>query len=830
MAFLFDDLPSWADPDDRDVRGQFLIGRIDPDQRAAGFQNTVREAIAAQIADDDPPEVWRTARRLLAAGVDRVSVLRQLTLCLTPTLMAALDDEDGFSESDYLAALERLPLPTGEQVEQALVEIVRTRRALPIDELDRLLGERLGVSVDDPVIELLLDRVEQSVIGGDGPLEILAGDDVVHVETLTDHMVLTHELTPEERDADLLLVGADLHGFRRRDEMTLPDGSSLSVTPGAWVGPAGALTALPSGGVVAVQVRDGRVTCTHLPEPPPIDEAVVVLLRRAYDDAVAEPWLPVPVEELLLQVRVMDPSAFATPTAPVSALLAAAGLKVKGTDVAHEESVWQNDRRARRTYRLFDQLDSELARELVEVLDVLDDESLDATQARRALELFSDPALLEVVADELIGGDHDPEQIDRASVFVPRLLAAASRPRHQAVAHWLAAVVAERQSRLEDAESSLRSAVRAEPSWEPAVDRLAWYLSDRGDAEAALDLWRGIGATAVDSDDVRTVEALVIPAGRLPGRNDPCWCGSGRKFKQCHLGQRSLPPLPERVGWLCRKAAAFLERRGDHTADVVYAHAAARAQDPTSRESLAKALADPLVIDVVLHEDGWFDRFLDERGALLPDDEELLGRAWTLVDRSVYEITDVQSGVGIQVRDVRTGDVIDVRERTFSRTARKGSLLCARPVPDGRTHQFVGALFTVPPGRERSLLDVLDHGDGMDLLAWVSALERPPVVVGPDGEVLDLHNLPESIGAGTRLEGPEVQEAMVAFMEEHERRWCEEPVPALEGLTPRAAAADPTRRDELERLIADFPPVDVSSGVFSLRPERLRELLGLPAS
>jgi hypothetical protein len=23
--------------------------------------------------------------------------------------------------------------------------------------------------------------------------------------------------------------------------------------------------------------------------------------------------------------------------------------------------------------------------------------------------------------------------------------------------------------------------------------------------------------------------------GKLPGRNEPCWCGSGKKYKQCHL-------------------------------------------------------------------------------------------------------------------------------------------------------------------------------------------------------------------------------------------------------------------------------------------------------
>jgi hypothetical protein len=28
------------------------------------------------------------------------------------------------------------------------------------------------------------------------------------------------------------------------------------------------------------------------------------------------------------------------------------------------------------------------------------------------------------------------------------------------------------------------------------------------------------------------------------GRNDPCWCGSGRKFKKCHLGRRAEAPLP----------------------------------------------------------------------------------------------------------------------------------------------------------------------------------------------------------------------------------------------------------------------------------------------
>jgi SEC-C motif len=32
--------------------------------------------------------------------------------------------------------------------------------------------------------------------------------------------------------------------------------------------------------------------------------------------------------------------------------------------------------------------------------------------------------------------------------------------------------------------------------------------------------------------------------GQKIGRNDPCWCGSGVKFKQCHLGRSDERPLP----------------------------------------------------------------------------------------------------------------------------------------------------------------------------------------------------------------------------------------------------------------------------------------------
>ncbi len=60
-----------------------------------------------------------------------------------------------------------------------------------------------------------------------------------------------------------------------------------------------------------------------------------------------------------------------------------------------------------------------------------------------------------------------------------------------------------------------------------------------------------------------------------------------------------------------------------------------------------------------------------------------------------------------------------------------------------------------------------------------------------------------------------------------EQRWCGESIPALGGLTPRQAAEDPTRREQLERLLASFDAIETPPGAFTMRTDHLRALLGL---
>ena len=62
-------------------------------------------------------------------------------------------------------------------------------------------------------------------------------------------------------------------------------------------------------------------------------------------------------------------------------------------------------------------------------------------------------------------------------------------------------------------------------------------------------------------------------------------------------------------------------------------------------------------------------------------------------------------------------------------------------------------------------------------------------------------------------------------MLEYERKWLDESIPALGGATPREALDDPTRREDLIRLLDSFD--DMPTGPGAMSADRLRKTLGL---
>lgn len=69
----------------------------------------VHEMVATQIIDDDPPEVFETAQRLLALGRDPHEVLHMLGSVASTQIWTALHEQQQFSREDHLAALAALP-------------------------------------------------------------------------------------------------------------------------------------------------------------------------------------------------------------------------------------------------------------------------------------------------------------------------------------------------------------------------------------------------------------------------------------------------------------------------------------------------------------------------------------------------------------------------------------------------------------------------------------------------------------------------------------------------------------------------------------------------
>lgn len=115
----------WLDPGDRDDRS-FLIRAEHPELARAlrddaeevevdgarfnpRLHLTLHETVAAQLWDDDPPEVWHAACRLLDAGYERHEVFHMLGSAAASEIWNALHEGKPYDRERYVRALNALP-------------------------------------------------------------------------------------------------------------------------------------------------------------------------------------------------------------------------------------------------------------------------------------------------------------------------------------------------------------------------------------------------------------------------------------------------------------------------------------------------------------------------------------------------------------------------------------------------------------------------------------------------------------------------------------------------------------------------------------------------
>jgi preprotein translocase subunit SecA len=73
-----------------------------------------------------------------------------------------------------------------------------------------------------------------------------------------------------------------------------------------------------------------------------------------------------------------------------------------------------------------------------------------------------------------------------------------------------------------------------QPTEAPSQLQYAHEISAGADAIAAAGIADGAMLGAATALAELPVQHQVVNEHRDVGRNDPCWCGSGKKFKKCH--------------------------------------------------------------------------------------------------------------------------------------------------------------------------------------------------------------------------------------------------------------------------------------------------------
>lgn len=756
-----------------------------------------------------------------------------------------------------------------------------------------------------------------AVLENSDRVRVFDDDTIVRLDRLVDGLCLTHRLSPDEIATGSVvatpdLIAIDLDGA----DMELATGGAVALEydfdgdrphldeSGSFVGPPGWLDGFSAGDLVAFRRAGHTLEMSVVID---LDQGVdeIRLLTHAFaaltDDETGEACEPV---ELVEHILFDQPDCFRRPLPPLGELLVAAGLEIDGSWVGRAGTEWSAP-----GPRLLGELIQSVAEtnqlepccvaELERVLSAWADPGSADSSTLKALGHGAVADAFAEVIETLLGID-----VPTVAVLAERLIAIGRS--HAAPAHYLLALHLEAKADTLAAEAELERAVRADGTYGPALARLAWYLSDRGDARRAVALLRRAGFG--EKDPMLAFLSGLDSAMPSAGRNEPCPCGSGRKFKACHL-DNPTPPVPHRINWLLSKLTYHLTTPGHQEVLIELAETAAGGPEA---KGLRRFLDDAFLMELAVFEGGGVTRFLDERAVLLPPDEVDVLDLWSLARLGLWEVEKTDGVSATILRDTRSGDTVEVTDRSTTHRFAPGDLLLARPLPAWGRTWMSGAAIPIDLRLRASALGLLDSDpDAFEIAGWYGGLYDPPTITTREGEPfvvveselrpiaswevleaalderyepseedswVDKHALTEretilratlarrddilvvSTNAIARVDRvvdrladvavevdrrvkpiaevmaeagdlpppepmpipPDMAEAII---EQQEEIWLSEHIPALGGLTPPEAAADPTRREDLLALLRQFEHLG-STGL-TMDAERLRRRLGL---
>jgi hypothetical protein len=268
-----------------------------------------------------------------------------------------------------------------------------------------------------------------------------------------------------------------------------------------------------------------------------------------------------------------------------------------------------------------------------------------------------------------------------------------------------------------------------------------------------------------------------------PGRNDPCGCGSGKKYKHCCLANA----VATDTFWSSVNSAfqeltnllmtfAFERFAGDIEDAWEYFHFGVTDSDYHPGNSIETIFMPYFLYrwrDLTEPDPGdrWqpgtiATQFLRERGRTLTQMQTQLLLFCMRQPITFYDVLQSRPGQGMLLREIFTGREYDVRERAASHSINAGDILYAQMSPlAGLTTMAFCAPLLIPPrmksmivgqrvllqsiGRKRKKPRVFSTDDLLDFeedfrelyLEIGDRMNAPPVLQNTDGEPLEMHTM-----------------------------------------------------------------------------------------
>ncbi|MBP6017150.1 MAG: SEC-C domain-containing protein [Candidatus Promineofilum sp.] len=280
-----------------------------------------------------------------------------------------------------------------------------------------------------------------------------------------------------------------------------------------------------------------------------------------------------------------------------------------------------------------------------------------------------------------------------------------------------------------------------------------------------------------------------------PGRNDPCYCGSGKKYKQCHMSA-DLALESEQRAWndaardLRSKILEFADDErfdgeagpaAEHYWNGLYTADTLHLMSPSE----AERFLDWFAFDYTLPSSGdrLIERFRGENSANLSTQQrELLAKWADGLPMGGYELTGYERQT-LHLRDFVSGETLDVFEPSGHGSAPLGSIILGRPITVQDHYEF----FAMP-----AYIPTEEIGDLRQTLAAAQASDDANDVAGfmrRHNVLLIHHALEQAQVAGrppvTRLDPRHAADSGPTRGRRHQRVRIKAPTGAIENAPPQ---------------------------------------------